>query len=67
MSNVHDKKDLREIAIKNVGICDYFAPFVLVNKGTEYITNAEVLTQIDIGQFQFVPRNNGSLSFRKKS
>lgn len=48
MSNVHDKKDLREIAIKNVGICDYFAPFVLVNKGTEYITNAEVKSGVSL-------------------
>ena len=30
------------------------------------ITNADITTQIDIGNFQFIPRSNGSLSFRKK-
>jgi hypothetical protein len=38
-----------------------------VSNNKLYITNEEVLTEIDIGNFQFVPRNNGSLSFRKKS
>lgn len=35
MSEVHDKKDLRKIAINNVSICDYYAPFILKNKNEE--------------------------------
>ena len=30
-----------------------------------YITNAQILTAIQIGNFAFMPRDNGSLSFRK--
>ena len=30
-----------------------------------YITNSEILTELIIGNFAFVPRDNGSLSFRK--
>lgn len=30
-----------------------------------YITNAEILTDIIIGNFGFIPRNNGNLSFKK--
>ena len=30
-----------------------------------YITNSEILTNLIIGNFQFIPRNNGSLSFKK--
>ena len=36
-----------------------------VSNNQLYITNAEVLTNIKIGNFEFKPRNNGSLSFRK--
>ena len=32
-----------------------------------YITNAQILTQIQIGNFAFIPRSNGSLGFRKVS
>ena len=42
MSDIHDKKDLRKIAIKNVGICDYYTPFIFVNNGNEYITTTEI-------------------------
>lgn len=31
------------------------------------ITNADIKTQLDLGNFQFKPRDNGSLSFGKKS
>ena len=30
-----------------------------------YITDAEVITSLTIGNFAFLPRNNGNLSFRK--
>ena len=30
-----------------------------------YITDSEILTNLTIGNFGFIPRNNGSLSFRK--
>lgn len=30
-----------------------------------YITNAEILTKIIIGDFAFIPRSNGNLSFKK--
>lgn len=30
-----------------------------------YITNAEILTQIKIGKFSFIPRDNGNLTFKK--
>lgn len=36
-----------------------------VSNNKLYITNAEILTNVIIGDFQFIPRNNGSLSFRK--
>lgn len=36
-----------------------------VSNNKLYITNAEILTNVIIGNFQFIPRNNGSLSFRK--
>lgn len=36
-----------------------------VSNNKLYITNAEIMTNIIIGNFQFIPRNNGSLSFRK--
>lgn len=36
-----------------------------VSNNKLYITNAEILTNVIIGNFEFVPRNNGSLSFRK--
>ena len=32
-----------------------------------YITDAEVITSLTIGNFAFLPRNNGNLSFRKIS
>ena len=48
MSDIHDKKDLRKIAIKNVGICDYYAPFILKNMGEEYITTAEIKSGISL-------------------
>ena len=30
-----------------------------------YITDGEFLTSVKIGSFQFVPRDNGNLSFMK--
>ena len=36
-----------------------------VSNNKLYITNAEIMTNIIIGNFQYIPRNNGSLSFRK--
>ena len=36
-----------------------------VSNNKLYITNAEMLNNLVIGNFQFIPRNNGSLSFRK--
>lgn len=38
-----------------------------VSNNKLYITNAEILENIIIGSFQFIPRDNGSLSFRKVS
>ena len=38
-----------------------------VSNNKLYITNAEILTNVIIGNFQFIPRSNGSLSFRKVS
>lgn len=38
-----------------------------VSNNKLYITNAEILTNVIIGNFEFTPRNNGSLSFRKVS
>ena len=48
MSDIHDKKDLRKIAIKNVGICDYYAPFILINKNEEYITIAKIKSGVSL-------------------
>ena len=36
-----------------------------VSNNKLYITNAEILTNAIIGNFQYTPRSNGSLSFRK--
>lgn len=36
-----------------------------ISNNKMYITNAEILNSLVIGNFQFTPRNNGSLSFRK--
>ena len=36
-----------------------------VSNNKMYITNSEILNNLIIGNFQFIPRNNGSLSFRK--
>ena len=48
MSDVHDEKDLRKTAIKNVGICDYYAPFILVNAGVEYITMSKIKAGVSL-------------------
>jgi hypothetical protein len=36
-----------------------------VSNNKLYITNSEILTNLVIGNFGFIPRSNGSLSFRK--
>ena len=36
-----------------------------VSNNKLFITNAEIITEVVIGEFRFVPRSNGSLSFRK--
>ena len=38
MSDIHDKKDNRNISISNVGVTDYYVPFIFTNSGEEYIT-----------------------------
>lgn len=49
MSDIHDKKDLRKIAINNVGICDYYVPFIFLNGNEEYITIAEIKSGVSLG------------------
>ena len=48
MSNVHDEKDKRNISIKNVGICNYYAPFIFVNDGEEYITTSKIKAGVSV-------------------
>ena len=48
MSDIHDTKDLRKIAIKNVGICDYYLPFILVNNKEEFITTAKIKSGVSL-------------------
>ena len=48
MSDIHDTKDLRKIAIKNVGICDYFAPFTFVNNNEKYITMSNLKAGVSL-------------------
>lgn len=48
MSEIHDKKDLRNIAIKNIGICDYYVPFTFVNGEEEYITICEIKAGVSL-------------------
>lgn len=38
-----------------------------ISENKLYITNAQILTSIQIGNFTFIPRSNGSLGFRKVS
>ena len=48
MSDIHEQKDLRKIAINNVGVCDYYAPFIFVNKEDEYITIATIKSGVSL-------------------
>ena len=48
MSDIHDTKDLRNIKINNVGICDYKVSFTLKNKKEKYITIATVKSGVSL-------------------
>jgi len=41
------------------------AEVAYINDNRLYITDAEVLRQLTLGNFAFIPRSNGNLSFRK--
>ena len=48
MSDIHDSKDIRNIKISNVGICDYKVPFTLKNKKEKYITVATIKSGVSL-------------------
>lgn len=50
---------LDTLSVDNPNVLAYFSDQKL------YIKNAQILTQIQIGDFAFTPRPNGSLSFKK--
>jgi len=58
-----------EMRIKNdrISFLQSGAEIAYLNNNRLYITNAQILTQLNIGNFAFYPRANGNLSFNKKA
>ena len=48
MSDIHDTKDLRNIKINNVGICDYKVSFTLKNKKEKYNTITTIKSGVSL-------------------
>ena len=52
-----------KITNDKISFCENDIEVAYISENQLYITNATILTRLNIGKFAFIPRENGNLSF----